>query len=248
MNALARSAHKCGNKLLALLPDKDYEALLPHLTPFPTPFNQVLFERDEPFEYAYFPCSGGHSILAVMENGATVEVGTVGNEGMSSVDLVLGSEIATETMICQIPGESLRMPVAIFREAIAGDNPLRRIMLRYLQAYLAQVSQSVACNRLHSLEERFARWILMCHDRAQHSEFQLTQEYLADMLGVHRPSVSLVARMYQQAGMIKYSRGTITVLDRGGLEEACCECYRIVKRQFERLLYDPGYVRNRTDG
>jgi CRP-like cAMP-binding protein len=171
-----------------------------------------------------------------MEDGAAVEVGTVGNEGFSTVDLLTGSEIATETTICQIPGEALRMPTAKFMEAIAGDTPLRRITLRYLQAYLSQVSQSVACNRLHSIEQRFARWILISHDRVPGDELQLTQEFLADMLGVYRPSVSLVARTYQQAGLIKYTRGRITILDRAGLEEACCECYAVVRKNFERAI------------
>jgi CRP-like cAMP-binding protein len=245
------AVRSCENRLLALLPPQEYESLLPHLERIPTPFGMVLFERDKPLEYAYFPCSGCHSILAVMENGAAVEVGTVGHEGMSSVDLLLGSTVATETTVCQIPGESLRMPAARFLEAIAGESALRRTGMRYLQAYLTQVSQSVACNRLHTVEERFARWVLMSHDRVQQRDFQLTQEYLADMLGVHRPSVSLVARNFQQAGLIKYSRGTITILDRNGLEEACCECYGVTRRQYERLLFGPGqtthYVGKHTD-
>lgn len=236
MAGASPSIQRCKNTLLALLPDDEYQALARHLQLVPTPFSTVLFERDKPIEYVYFPCSGAHSVLAVMEDGAMVEVGTVGNEGMSTVDAIIGSEVATETIVCQIPGESLRLPLARFREATAGDMPLRRIAQRYLQAYLSQVSQSVACNRLHSIEERFARWVLMSHDRVPGDEFQLTQEYLAGMLGVHRPSVSLVARTFQQAGIIKYNRGTIAVLDRPALEDACCECYFVVRRQFERAL------------
>jgi CRP-like cAMP-binding protein len=227
---------KSQNLLLAMLPDEDYRALTPHLELAPTPFNFVLFERDKPIEFAYFPCSGEHSILAIMENGAAVEVGTVGYEGFSTIDLLLGSEIATETTVCQIPGESLRMRTAKFLEAVRGDTPLRRIALRYLQAYLAMITQSVACNRMHSLDERFARWVLMSHDRVKKNEFQLTQEYLAIMLGVHRPSVSVVAKTFQRAGLITYNRGILTILDRAGMEESCCECYGIVKKQFERSL------------
>jgi CRP-like cAMP-binding protein len=236
VNSVPKSARECKNRLLAMLPEDDYQALAPHLDLIPTPFGMALFERDKPIEYSYFPLTGEHSILAFMEDGAAVEVGTVGNEGFSTVDLFLGTEIATETTHCQIPGFALRMPAAKFKQAISGETPLRRIAARYLQAYLSQVSQSVACNRLHALDERFARWVLMSHDRVQGDEFQLTQEYLADMLGVHRPSVSVVARTFQQAGLIKYSRGIMTILDRQGLEEACCECYRVVKKQFERLL------------
>lgn len=236
MTSHVESVRECRNALLALLPDEDYRSLAAHLQLVPTPFGTVLFERDKPIEYVYFPCSGAHSVLAVMEDGSMVEVGTVGNEGLSTVDAIIGSEVGTETIVCQIPGESLRLPIGRFREVIAGDTPLRRIAQRYLQAYLSQVSQSVACNRLHTIEERFARWVLMSHDRVPGDEFQLTQEYLAGMLGVHRPSVSLVARTFQQAGIIKYARGTIAVLDRPALEEACCECYFVVRRQFERVL------------
>jgi CRP-like cAMP-binding protein len=239
MTLSAASGHKCNNALLALLPDDEYNRLLPHLQLVPTPFNAMMYERGQTITHVYFPCSGAHSILATMENGAAVEVGTVGREGLSVVEVLMGSDVANETTVCQVPGESLRMPLAAFRDAIAGDTALRRIALRYLQAYMSQVSQSVACNRLHSLEERFARWVLMSHDRVPGDEFQLTQEYLAIMLGVHRPSVTLVARAFQQAGLIKYNRGTMTILDRPGLEEACCECYGVVRKQFERLLGTP---------
>lgn len=237
MTSVTQSARECGNLLLSMLPEEDYRSLLPHLELVPMPIKFVVYERNKPIKHAYFPLSGAHSVLAIMEDGAAVEVGTVGNEGFSTVDLLTGSEIATETTICQIPGEALRMPTAKFMEAISGDTPLRRITLRYLQAYLSQVSQSVACNRLHSIEQRFARWILMSHDRVPGDELQLTQEFLADMLGVYRPSVSLVARTYQQAGLIKYTRGRITILDRAGLEEACCECYAIVRKNFVRAIW-----------
>jgi hypothetical protein len=171
-----------------------------------------------------------------MEDGAAVEVGTIGNEGMSTIDVLTGSKHATETTICQIPGDSLRMPVARFSEAIAAHKELRRICFRFLQAYLSQVSQSVAFNRLHSTEERYARWILISHDRVRGNQFQLSQEFLADMLGVHRPSVSLIAKRFRQAGLLDYRRGTVTVLDRAGLEAAVCECYAAVRKQFERVL------------
>lgn len=236
MTSVTQSARECKNLLLSMLPDEEYRSLLPHFELISTPLKFVVYERDRPIEHAYFPLSGAHSILAVMEDGASVEVGTVGNEGFSTVDLLTGSDIATETTICQIPGESIRMPTAKFREAIAGDTALRRITLRYLQAYLSQISQSVACNRLHSIEQRFARWILMSHDRNPGNELQLTQEFIADMLGVYRPSVSLVARAYQQAGLIKYYRGKVTILDRAGLEDACCECYAVVRKHFERAI------------
>ncbi|WP_165973815.1 Crp/Fnr family transcriptional regulator [Paucimonas lemoignei] len=195
-----------------------------------------MHERGNEIQHVYFPLSGGHSVLAIMEDGAAVEVGTIGNEGMSTIDVLTGSKYATETTICQIPGDSLRMPAARFSEAIEVHKELRRICFRFLQAYLSHVSQSVACNRLHSTEERYARWILISHDRVQGNQFQLSQEFMADMLGVHRPSVSLIAKRFQQAGLLDYKRGVVTVLDRAGLEATVCECYGAVRKQFERVL------------
>jgi CRP-like cAMP-binding protein len=140
------------------------------------------------------------------------------------------------TTLCQVEGAALRMSAAAFNRAIEGNSALRRLCQRYLTAYLSLVSQSVACNRLHNIEERFARWVLMTHDRVDGDEFFLTQEFIADMLGVHRPSVSLVAGAFQQAGFIKYSRGAMTILNREGLEAASCECYETCREQFRRLL------------
>lgn len=232
-------AAECANLLLARLPEDEYRMLRPHLEYFPTPLKTVLYERGKEIRHVYFPLSGAHSVLAVMEDGAAVEVGTVGFEGLSTVDVLTGSTQATETTICQIAGDSLRMPADKFNEVLGAATEFRRLAYRFLQAYLSQVSQSVACNRLHSTEERFARWILASHDRARSDTFYLTQEFLADMLGVHRPSITLIARSFQQAGLLTYRRGDITILDRDGIEEACCECYRVVRNQFEKALGKP---------
>jgi len=230
------SPKECGNYLLARLPDGEYQTLRPHLEFIDSPLKSSFYQRDQLIEFVYFPLSGEHSVLAIMENGSAVEVGTVGNEGFSTIEVLTGSELALETVICQIPGQTLRMPLPAFLEAIRGETVLRRLAYRYLQAYLAQVSQMAACNRLHTTEERFAKWMLMNHDRVPGDEIHITQEFLADMLGVHRPSVSLIARGFQQLGLIKYSRGVVTMLDRQGMEEASCECYAAVKKQFERAL------------
>ncbi|MDQ9170438.1 Crp/Fnr family transcriptional regulator [Oxalobacteraceae bacterium R-40] len=237
MNSIPQSPEDSSNLLLSMLPSSAYQAILPHLELIETPLHFVLFERDKPIRYAYFPLSGEHSVLATMEDGSAVEVGTVGYEGMSTVDLLMESEIAIETTVCQIPGTALRMPANVFRKMTADDTALRRVCLRYLQAYLAQVSQSVACNRLHSIEHRLARWLLMSHDRVhRQQEFTLTQEYIATMLGVHRPSVTLAANTLQRAGIIQYQRGKVRVLDREQLEAVSCECYGIVRKQFQRML------------
>lgn len=236
MSTVPASPSESSNLLLSMLPVDEYQALLPHLEFIDTPLHFVFFERDKPINYAYFPLIGEHSILATMEDGSAVEVGTVGYEGMSTVDLILGGNLAIESTVCQIPGSSLRMPASVFKEMTATDTVLRRVVLKYLQAYLSQVSQSVACNRLHGLEQRMSRWLLMSHDRMKRDDFQITQEYLAMMLGVHRPSVSLIAGTLQRAGLIEYKRGVVHILDREGLEEVVCECYGIVSAQFERLL------------
>jgi len=230
------SPDACANKLLARLPASEYRSLYPHLEWVPCPLKSTFYQRDQPLDHVYFPLSGEHSVLAIMQNGTAVEVGTVGNEGLSPVDILTGSEQSLETVTCQIAGDALKMPVAPFLAAITGDTELRRLAFRYLQAYLAQVSQAVACNRLHTIEERFAKWLLMNHDRVPGDDIHITQEFLADMLGVHRPSVSLIARHFQQLGLIKYSRGLVTILDRPAIEDASCECYGVVRKRFERAL------------
>ncbi|TFW09740.1 Crp/Fnr family transcriptional regulator [Oxalobacteraceae bacterium OM1] len=236
MATVPQSPAECPNLLLSMLPEDDYRQLLPFLERVETPLHFLLFERDQPIREAYFPLVGEHSILASMQNGAAVEVGTVGYEGFSTVDLLMGSDTAIETTVCQIPGEALRMPAPRFKEFTAADTPLRRITLRYLQSYLSQVSQAAACNRLHAVEQRLAKWLLMSHDRMRQPEFSLTQEYLAAMLGVQRPTVSLAASSLQRAGLIVYSRGKVTILDRAGLEASSCECYRVVRGHFARFL------------
>lgn len=225
-----------GNRLLSMLPEETYRLLRPQLKTVHMEFKQVLFERGSPIEYVYFPVTSVFSVLTFMRNGTAVEVATVGNEGFAGIDVLIGGDTASDTTICQVAGDSLRLPASVFRDAIGSDTPLRRIAQRYLQTYLNQISQSVACNRLHTIEERFSRWVLMTHDRVGKDGFHLTHEFLADMLGVHRPSVSLVANTFQQAGLIKYSRGSLTILDRARLEEASCECYSSVKTRFERIL------------
>jgi CRP-like cAMP-binding protein len=237
------SSQPCDNRLLDLLSTDDYHALAPYIEKVDLNIKETIAERGQPIHYIYFPCTAVLSVLNLMLDGQMVEVGTIGNEGFFGIDVLIGSDFATDTSICQIKGRALRMTVANFKKAIDGDTPLRRVTLRFLQAYLSMVSQSVACNRLHTIEARFARWVLMTHDRVMGDDFFLTQEFLASMLGVHRPSISLVAGAFQQAGVIRYTRGHMTILKRDALEEMCCECYDIVNKQYERtvgLLRAPG--------
>jgi hypothetical protein len=230
------STHLCSNRLVDLLSADDYHTLAPYLDSVELSVKHVVGERDRPVPYIYFPCTAVLSLLNQMLDGETAEVGNIGNEGFYSINVLVGANSALETTICQIPGKALRMSVADYRGAVEGNTSLRRVIQRYLQAYLSQISQSVACNRLHNIEERFARWVLMTHDRVPGKEFHLTQEFLAVRLGVHRPSVNVIAGAFQQAGMIRYNRGHMTLLKREALEVACCECYDIVNKQYERTV------------
>lgn len=235
MSDSRNSLRHCNSLLLSLLSDDDFRSLSHYLQPVHTEFRQVITEQDAPIEFVYFPCDSVLSVLSCTSNGAVVGIGTIGNEGLSGFEVLLGGDFASQNMICQVAGINLRMKASDFGQATLGNTPLRRITQRYLQAYLSQVSQSVACNRLHTTEERFARWVLMTHDRVAGDSFHLTQEFLADMLGVHRPGVSMVASEFQHAGLIKYVRGNLTILNRSGLEEAACECYALVRSKFARL-------------
>lgn len=241
MPAFISSSSPCDNLLLGLLRADSFNELVPFLETIDLKAKETIGEKGKPPSYIYFPCTTVLSVLNQMLDGQMVEVGTVGNEGFYGVDVLIGSEVATETTICQVKGRALRMPAADFRRAIEANVPLRQVTQRYLQAYMSMLSQSVACNRLHGIEARFARWVLMTQDRVRGDEFDLTQEFLASMLGVHRPSVSLVAGAFQQAGIISYTRGHMTILKRDALKEICCECYAVVNTQFERTIgFSPG--------
>ena len=191
---------------------------------------------NEPIEYVYFPNSGIISLVNLTEDGGTVEAATVGNEGMVGLPLLLGTDRMIGQAITQIVGDALRMKADVFKQEVTPASPLYSLLLRYTQALMNLISQSVACNRLHSVEDRCCRWLLLCQDRVESDEFPLTQEFLAQMLGVRRASVSVVAATLQKAGLIRYRRGKITILDRLGLEAASCECYQIVKQELDRLL------------
>jgi CRP-like cAMP-binding protein len=227
------------NHLLAKVTDEQFRPLLPLFDLVEKKVKDVLVRQGDPIKYVYFPSTGAYSCIVYMEDGSGVEVATVGNEGFANVEMLFDATLSTETVVCQVSGTSLRISADDFRTVIAEARALGKILKCSGQAYLAQVSQSVACNRLHSTDIRFARWLLVTHDRVQGDEFEITQEFLAAMLGVHRPSVSVVAGLFQQAGIIRYTRGHMKILDRAKLEESACECYGVVRGQFERLLGVP---------
>ena len=224
------------NRLLARLPPEDYKRLLPRLKLVPLEFKQILYEARSPMDYAYFPSRGVVSAVAVMEDGRAIEVATVGDEGMVGLPLLVGAKTTANRVIVQVPGEALRMETRVFQEEMKLGGPLYGMVQRYTQAMINQISQSTVCNHRHSVEERMCRWLLMSHDRGGADEFPLTHEFLAQMLGVCRPTLTSVAGTLQKAGLINYHRGRITVLDRKGLEAASCECYEVVAKELDRLL------------
>lgn len=229
----------CTNRLLTAVSDDDLQPLLAKLDRVEIKLKENLYKLGEPIPYIYFPCSNVVSNMVFMTNGAAIEVGTVGNEGFSPVEILLDASTASETAICQIAGEALRIGANDLKDVVRDSPSLRHVLQCYGQGYLAQVSQSVACNRLHHVDARFARWLLITHDRVHGDDFYLTQEFLADMLGVHRPSVSIIASSFQKAGLIQYSRGHMKILDRTKLEDATCECYDTVRNRFKQLLGMP---------
>lgn len=224
------------NRLLAALPTEEYSRLVAHMEPIHLQLRQSLYEPEEPIKNVYFIRSAVVSLLSLMEDGSAVEVGTVGNEGMVGLPVFLGAKSIPGLAMAQIAGEALKMRVDVFKAQVTPSSELYSLLQRYTQALFNLIAQVAACNRLHSVEERLCRWLLMTQDRVGSSEFPLTQEFIAQMLGVRRPSVSLVATTLQKAGLIRYIRGQMTLLDREGLEAASCECYAIIQREFERLV------------
>jgi CRP-like cAMP-binding protein len=213
-----------------------YERLLPHLEFAEVPSKHVLWKPDAPIRSVYFPRSCVLSHLVPLASEDPVEAATVGREGFAGVPVLLGADSTSTETLVQVAGGLVRLPVAALREVQAHDGALTALLLRYAQALYEQTAQSVACNRRHSLEERCARWLLMTRDRVGFDSFALTQEFLAAMLGVRRASVTVVAGMLQQAGLITYHRGRITIVDSERLEQASCECYGVVKQKYQHLL------------
>ena len=224
------------NKLLAGLPQEDFDRIKPHLRRIPTKVKQVLHRRNDPIREVVFPNGGVASITTVMKNGSMVEIATVGDEGLVGIGAFFGSEeVGTETMI-QVPDTDAEiMTVEAFKKEMDRRGPFYEAVLRYSQGLLALIMQSTACMALHPVQDRCCRWLLMAHDRVRRDDFELSHEFLAMMLGATRPTVTVVAGTLQKAGFIRYKHGRITVLDRKGLEGSSCECYTTVKAQFDRL-------------
>ena len=224
-----------GNHLLEALPDDERQALLQQLRPAHLTVKTVLFDPGQTIPSVHFPIDGVISLVTPLADGNIVEVATIGNEGIVGVPLVPGGSLAVRA-ISQVGGRTLRLEASEFIKDLERLPAFRGLVQKYVQALFGQISQAAACNRLHSNEERLSRWLLMSHDRVGTDEFQLTQEFLAQMLGVRRPTVSAAAGILQKAGLITYHRGRLTVVDRKGLEAASCECYEVVAKELDRLL------------
>ena len=224
------------NRILAALPAKEWEQIGPLCQPIELVNGRELIEGGEPFTHVYFPESGIISTVSVFESGEVAEIATTGREGMVSIAAILGADHALYRSIVQMPGSALMIDIQSFRRAQREFPAFKKALLAYSQAFLGQVMQSVACNGTHSVEERCARWLLMTQDRVGTGEFPITHQFLSQMLGVRRAGVSEVASLLQREGLIRYSRGRVTIEDREALEASACECYGIIRREFDRLL------------
>jgi CRP-like cAMP-binding protein len=224
------------NRLLTLLSTAETEQLAPQMERMTLRKRFGIFDVDKPITHVYFPLSGVMSFVLNLTDGPSLEVATVGNEGFSGTSLLLASDRSPTEAFVQVEGDFMRMPVRAFNDELAKNGHFANIMRRYAYGFFAQVARSAACLQYHALEQRLCRWILITHDCVGLDKVPLTQEFLALMLGVQRPTVSLAAMTLQNAGFIKYHRGEIEVLDRAGLEESSCECYALVRKEFERLL------------
>jgi CRP-like cAMP-binding protein len=224
------------NRLLSCLTVEEYERLSPHLRPFTFGLGAVMYEHGKASDYVYFPTTCVASLVYTMKDGTTAEMGLTGNEGMVGVAHILGGNTTPNRAIVQVAGGALRMNAKFLLAEFANGGTLQRLLLRYTQALITQISQTAVCNRLHLVEQRLCRWLLLSHDCVRSDELLMTQEFIATMLGGRRESVTVAAGRLQDAGLIHYSRGNIKILDRARLEENVCECYRVVKDELDRLL------------
>ena len=224
------------NRLLSALSRDVQIRLLPRMEKISLPIRHLLYEAGTPMTHVYLPLSGVISLVLKLKGGETVEVGTVGNEGIIGTPAYLGAERSVCTAFCQVAGQALKMRTDHFQRSLQEHPELAEVVRRYTQGMMNQMAQTTACNHVHSVQQRMCRWLLMTHDRVGADEFHLTQEFLAQMLGVRRPSVTVAAGLLQKAGLIAYQRGRIRIVNRPGLEQGACECYDTVRQEFDRLL------------
>jgi len=226
------------NHLLSVLPEVEWVRIVPHLVPVDMPLGQVVYESGDRLDHVYFPTTAIVSLLYVMEDGASAEIAIVGNEGLIGIALFMGGETTPSRAVVQSAGHAYRLDARILKDEFRRAGPVQRLLLRYTQALITQMAQTAVCNRHHSIDQQLCRWLLLSVDRLPSNELKMTQELIANMLGVRRPGVTEAAMKLQDAGLIRYSYGHIEVLNRPGLEKRVCECYGVVKREFDRLLPD----------
>jgi CRP-like cAMP-binding protein len=224
------------NHLLASLPPDEFDRVLAHLSPVVLPLGKVLYESGDKLDFVYFPTTAIVSLLYIMENGATAEIGVVGNDGILGIALFMGGDTTPNRAIIQSAGEGFKMSASDLKAEFTLGGSFHNLLLRYTQALITQISQTAVCNRLHSVEQQLCRWLLLSHDRLNSDKLVMTHDLISNMLGVRREGVTLAAQKLAARGLIKNVRGTITVLDRAGLEAAVCECYSVVNEEYNRLL------------
>jgi CRP-like cAMP-binding protein len=224
------------NHLLAALPEEEFARLAPDLKLVSLDLGTVLYESGDQMTHLFFPTTAIISLLYIMENGATAEIGIAGNNGLVGVALFMGGESTSSRAVVQSAGDAVRIGENAMKREFARGGIFQQILLRYTQSLMTQISQTAVCNRLHTLEQQLCRWLLINHDQLQTDKLIMTQELIANMLGVRREGVTLAAKKIQEKGLIKYSRGTITIVDRTGLKNSACECYQVVMDEYDRLL------------
>src|SRR3984893_6366544 len=234
------SAESRNNFLLAALPEAEWQRWQHFLEKVEMPLGQVLYEAGATLTHVYFPTTSIVSLLYVMEDGTSAEIAVVGNEGLVGISLFMGGESTPSRAVVQSAGHGLRLKAQLMKEEFERAGPVLHLLLRYTQALITQMAQTAACNRHHTIDQQLCRWLLLSLDRLRISELAMTQELISNMLGVRREGVNEAANKLQQAGLISYARGRITVLDRAGLEQRTCECYAVVKKEYDRLL--PGEI------
>jgi CRP-like cAMP-binding protein len=236
MSRLVRPDAPVENRLLAALPGEEYERLRPHLEQVSFDLGEVIYESGGHLDYIYFPTTAIISLLYMMEDGSSAEMGLTGNEGVVGIALFMGGGTMPNRAVVQSAGGAIRLKAKALQVEFALGSKFQYLLLRYTQALITQISQTAVCNRLHSVEQQLSRWLLLSHDRVQADEIIMTQELIADMLGVRREGVTVAAGRLQDAGAISYVRGHIKILDRQKLEAMACECYKVVRDEFDRLL------------
>jgi CRP-like cAMP-binding protein len=235
------------NRLLAALPAEVYERLEPHLHSIPLALGEVIYEANDTLSHVYFPTTAIVSLLYTMEDGASAEMGIVGCDGVVGIAVFMGGDTTPNRAVVQSAGDAIRLELKYFRDEYKRVGDLHRLLLLYTQALLTQFSQTAVCNRLHSVDQRLCRCLLLSHDRVLSNELIMTQELISNILGVRREGISVAAHDLQAAGLIRYSRGHITIIDRPGLEARVCECYQVVKAECDRLLpYPPTPIQPAT--